>query len=130
MSAERMHPDDLATLADLIADRLAERLRGEPPAAARLLTAAEVAALLGTSRDWVYANRQRLGAVPLGAGKRPRLRFDPAVVALESDRRTSGGAGRGSVADDRPMGAGVRGRRARGQGEPGAQLLPIRGRDA
>jgi hypothetical protein len=44
-----------------------------------LLTAAQVAARLGVSRDWVYAHADRLGAVRLGrsqAGAKPRLRFD------------------------------------------------------
>ena len=46
-----------------------------------LLTAAEVAERFGVDRSWVYAHARELGVVQLGAGPRPRLRFDPAVIA-------------------------------------------------
>jgi hypothetical protein len=46
-----------------------------------LISAAEVAELWGVERDWVYEHADRLGARRLGAGKRPRLRFDPDEVA-------------------------------------------------
>ena len=43
----------------------------------RLLTAAELARELGTSRDWVYQHADTLpGTLKLGKGPRPRLRFD------------------------------------------------------
>lgn len=45
-----------------------------------LLTAAEVAARFRVDRGWVYAHARELGVVKIGAGPRPRLRFDPAVV--------------------------------------------------
>ena len=32
------------------------------------------------ARGWVYAHADELGAIRLGDGPRPRLRFDPAVV--------------------------------------------------
>ncbi|HVY78860.1 MAG TPA: hypothetical protein VG898_10170 [Solirubrobacterales bacterium] len=65
-----------------IACRIAELLRdsAEPPGPKRLISAAEVAELWGVERDWVYENADQLGARRLGAGKRPRLRFDPAEV--------------------------------------------------
>jgi hypothetical protein len=46
-----------------------------------LLTAAEVAARFSVDRSWVYAHARELGVVKIGNGPRPRLRFDPAVVA-------------------------------------------------
>lgn len=47
----------------------------------RLLTAAEVARRFSVERSWVYAHARELGVVKLGGGPRPRLRFDPAVIA-------------------------------------------------
>ncbi|HWH92906.1 MAG TPA: hypothetical protein VNT03_03515 [Baekduia sp.] len=45
-----------------------------------LVDAAAVAAMLGVTRGWVYEHATELGAVRLGAGTRPRLRFDPLRV--------------------------------------------------
>lgn len=59
----------LERLADLIADRIAARRVGE------LVDAAELARRLGKSRDFVYEHHQRLGAIRLGDGPRPRLAF-------------------------------------------------------
>jgi hypothetical protein len=43
----------------------------------RLSTASEVADLLGVSRKWVYEHAGDLGAIRMGAGPKPRMRFDP-----------------------------------------------------
>ena len=59
---------------EAIADRVAAKLRR--PVGVGLIDADEVAQLLGVTRDWVYANKQRLGAVAIGDGEKPRLRFD------------------------------------------------------
>src|SRR3954447_20407242 len=75
---------------DAIARHVAELLRGESlPEAHRPWTASEVAARSGVSRSWVYENAERLGAMRLGNGARPRLRFDPERVqdALDGGRR-------------------------------------------
>jgi hypothetical protein len=72
---------------EAIARRVVELLRSEPPRPARsgvgerLLTAAEVARWWGVERSWVYQHALRLGVIRLGDGPRPRLRFDPALVA-------------------------------------------------
>jgi hypothetical protein len=50
-------------------------------AAKRLLCAAEVAEWWGVERAWVYHHADQLGAIRLGDGPRPRLRFDPDLVA-------------------------------------------------
>lgn len=47
----------------------------------QLITASQVAAGLGVTRDWVYEHAAELGAIRLGSGRRPRLRFDPRLVA-------------------------------------------------
>lgn len=79
----RMHPDDLAELARLVADQLAERvlemapIAPDPaPASRRWLTATEVAAMLGMTRDAVYRQADTLGAVKIGSGPKARLRFE------------------------------------------------------
>jgi hypothetical protein len=46
-----------------------------------LLTAAQVASRFNVKRGWVYAHADELGVIRLGEGRRPRLRFDPAIVA-------------------------------------------------
>ena len=78
MSA-RLHPDDLAALADLVAQRVVAVLTESRPGPV-LLTAAEVARQFGVSAEWVRENADRLGVLRLGDGPRPRLRFDPDVV--------------------------------------------------
>jgi len=59
-----------ATVAKLMTSPRAER------ATRGLTTASEVARALGVSRSWVYANKDRLGAIQLGTGPKARLRFD------------------------------------------------------
>jgi hypothetical protein len=54
-------------------------VRGRSPGA--LLSAAEVAARFNVDRDWVYVHADQLGALRLGTGPKPRLRFDPDRVA-------------------------------------------------
>ena len=45
-----------------------------------LCTARRVAAHYAVGAGFIYAHADDLGAIRLGAGPRPRLRFDPAVV--------------------------------------------------
>lgn len=74
-------PLDPATV-EAIAHEVAGLLRDrEEPRARGLLTAGQVAERFGVDRSWVYAHAHQLGVVRLGFGRRPRLRFDPAVVA-------------------------------------------------
>lgn len=79
-----------AVLDDESVERLAHRvaellaLRLEPasgPKPQRLLSAAEVAERFGVARAWVYAHASELGAMRLGAGRKPRLRFDAEQAA-------------------------------------------------
>lgn len=65
---------------EAVAERVAELLADtERPAV--LVDAAEIARRFAVSRDYVYANADRLGAVRLGDGQKPRIRFDPDLVA-------------------------------------------------
>ncbi len=60
---------------------------GTPPR--ELMDADQLAKHLGLTRAWVYEHAQQLGAIRLGDGPRPRLRFDPqtATQALDTRRR-------------------------------------------
>lgn len=69
--------DDLSVAA--IAASVAKLLHGNG-ADPELIDAAEVARRFGLSRDYVYRHADKLGAIRLGNGPRPRLRFDPATV--------------------------------------------------
>src|ERR1035441_8872728 len=71
-----------APTVEAIARRTAELLREQSlpePAAARI-DAAAVAVMLGTSRQWGYANAEAVGGQPGGPRRRPRLRFDRETV--------------------------------------------------
>lgn len=69
---------DLEELALRVAELLAPQL--VQPLGAGLVDVDDVAALLKVSRDWVYEHQAELGAVRLGAGARPTLRFEAARV--------------------------------------------------
>jgi hypothetical protein len=89
----------------------------------RLVDAATLAAELGVDRSWVYAHRDELGAVRLGAGSKPRLRFDP-----EAAREVLAGHGARDLREPKssvPAGSSRRGRRRRTGST--SELLPIRG---
>jgi len=138
----RLHPDDLAALADLVAERVAARLLsapeamppGVPPAAAlggperlpaqppALLTAADVARRFGVSAEWVRENADHLGVVRIGNGPRPRLRFSEETVAAALTARSVGGRSEGEESGAAPRGR----RRARRREVAGAAgLLPF-----
>lgn len=59
---------------EAIARRVAELVRN--PDSVQFIDAVEVAHRFGVSREWVYAHAEELGAVRLGDGSRPRMRFD------------------------------------------------------
>lgn len=83
MTSGRLHPADLERLAELLAPRVAEALGdhlGARPAP-ELVDATELAAQLSVTPEWVRDHADDLGAVPLGNGRRPRLRFDPRLAA-------------------------------------------------
>ena len=93
----RLAPESVEALARRIAELLGGV--GEAPGPKRLISAAEVAERWGVDREWVYEKASQLGARRLGAGKRPRLRFDPDEVeeriaalsrAGDADPRRSG----------------------------------------
>lgn len=81
----RLHPDTVERLATRVAAHVAQQLEHSPSIDQQrpgLLTAAEVSKWWGVHRSWVYQHAHELGAIPIGTGERPRLRFDPEQVAL------------------------------------------------
>lgn len=64
---------------EAIAQRVAELVRD--PETVQFIDAEEVAHRFGVSREWVYAHAEELGAVRVGEGPRPRLRFDVKKVS-------------------------------------------------
>jgi hypothetical protein len=119
--AERMHPEDLALLADLVAERLVQRLDPQaspaPSPMGGLVTAAVLAERLGVTADTVRAHADALGAVRIGEGPRPRLRFDlelalTAWSARAARRGSSDSEGRADPVPPLTKEASVRRRRA------------------
>lgn len=119
-----MSPEEVDALAAAVAERVVERLRDEavpPSEPTALLDARALAARLGVSVSYVYANSGKLGARRLGNGPRARLRFD-LERALEAHASAPGcttPAAPQAAAKRRP-------RRAASS----LELLPIRGRAA
>lgn len=115
----RLHPADIEALADAIAARLAQ-----PTATPQHVDAAEIARRFALSASWVREHADELGALRVGDGPRPRLRFDPehvaSVLACDPTRR--------SPAADAPAPEPVSRRPRRRAETTGARLLPIRGR--
>lgn len=122
MSERTLSDADVAALADALAPRLADALAQTPPAQApRLAGAAEVAMRFGVSRDFVYANADRIGVVRIGEGPRPRLRFDLDAVAeqLSACSTSKGSRERDPAPRAKPKRPGAR------SGRKSARLLPI-----
>jgi hypothetical protein len=113
-----------AAWVEAIALRVVALIRDDSaPTHRRLVDAATLAVELGVDRSWVYAHRDELGAVRLGVGSKPRLRFDPVAaraVLARHDRR-----GLHEPKTLVPAGSARRGRRRQPGSDP--ELLPIRG---
>jgi hypothetical protein len=75
----RLDPELIEAIAHRTAELLAQRGSEQPERG--LISAGAVAERWGVSRRWVYEQSERLGARRIGAGSRPRLRFDPDEVA-------------------------------------------------
>jgi hypothetical protein len=94
----RATPEELARLVaerividyEVLADKLAERLRVAAADAPRRISAAECSRLFGYSPRWWREHKAEFGAVPMAEGPRPRLGFDPAEVERELERRRDG----------------------------------------
>jgi hypothetical protein len=139
-----MDPDDLRALASLIATELAETtaLRSFVASPAdsptpntrgvQLVDAAALARDLSVSRRYVYEHRDELGGVPLGAGQKPRLRFDVAVARERFSRLRSERSDSANASESGRIAGSQRRRAARvplGVPQPG-QILRSRPRSA
>ena len=122
MASKRIALD--APTVEAIARRVIELLeRRDLSGGSELVDAAELARRLGIERSWVYTHAIELGAVKLGSGRKPRLRFDPQVAARVLRR-----VGEGPAADP-PARSGERADRPQRGRRSEVRLLPIRGQD-
>jgi hypothetical protein len=113
----KLDPQTIEAVARRVVELLDRRgLSGGP----ELVDAAELARRLGIERSWVYTHAIELGAVKLGSGRKPRLRFDPQAAARALHK-----IGGGPTADP-PARSGERARRPR-RPEGQVRLLPIKG---
>jgi hypothetical protein len=113
----KLDPQTIEAIARRVVELLDRRRHSGGP---ELIDAAELARRLGAQRSWVYTHAIELGAIRLGSGRKPRLRFDPQVAA-GALRRVDG-----SPAADPPARSGERaGRPRRPEGQ--SLLLPIKG---
>ena len=107
---------------EAIARRVVEILEQRGLQQRELVDAAELARRFGIERSWVYSHAIELGAVKLGGGPKPRLRFDPQIAARVLRR-----VGEETAADP-PARSGERAGQPSASRESGVRLLPIRGR--
>ena len=122
MASKRIMLD--APTVEAIARRVVELLeRRDLPGGPVLVDAAELARRLGIERSWVYTHAIELGAVKLGGGRKPRLRFDPEIAARVLRR-----VGEGPAADP-PARSGERAARPQRGRRSEVRLLPVRGQD-
>ena len=123
-TAVALDADSVERVAGRVADLLAPRL-ADPTASVtgKLLSAAEVSERWGVERSWVYEHASDLGAIRLGAGARPRLRFPAEAIehylAARGDRRQRP-----------PQLALPGGRRSRRIAADPVELLPVRGQQS
>jgi hypothetical protein len=84
---EALSPREML-IVDAITVRAAELLRSDPPDS-QLINAATLADALGVDRSYIYAHADELGAVRLGNGSKPRLRFELDTARRAMARYTS-----------------------------------------
>jgi hypothetical protein len=108
----QLAPESIDALAEALAHRIVELALDSE--AVQFIDATEVAHRFGVSRDWVYEHAEELGAVRVGKGSRPRLRFDAKKVR----------EGFGSLAGSRTAQRTKRSAVRRGSD---VELLPIKG---
>jgi hypothetical protein len=117
---------DAQWLIERVAERVVEMLEeraGDSSLGGQLVSAATLANLLGISRSCVYEHADRLGAIELGNGTRPRLRFDVDQAREAWTRRVRSGESEGP---GQPTQAAVSRRRRSTAARSEVDLLPIR----
>jgi len=111
---------DLA-LVDAVAKRVLDLL-DQRETFSGLVDAGTLARLLGVSRSTVYDNAAKLGAIEIGDGSRPRLRFDV-------EKARNAWTARSCSERSQPVVAEVR-RRKRVRLGTSVDLLPVKGSEA
>jgi hypothetical protein len=91
-AAAEIAPETIERIAQRVVQLLhheRQQLDDGADASRDLMDAGELARHLGLTRAWVYEHAQQLGAIPVGNGPRPRLRFDTqtAMKALNARQR-------------------------------------------
>lgn len=95
----RLHPETEVQVARRVAAIVLRHLaRTQPEPKTETLTASEVAKRYRLHRGWIYEHAEELGAIRIGNGPRPRLRFD----AEQVERRLTS-AREEPVASARPL---------------------------
>ncbi|MBK5218938.1 MAG: hypothetical protein JJE35_04015 [Thermoleophilia bacterium] len=89
-AALRLDPETVEALARRIAELLGEH---RTRSGLWLLDVDGLARLLGVQSRWVYEHAGELGAIRLGEGRRPRLRFDPEEAVERLARRAAAPSG-------------------------------------
>ena len=121
MASTRIKLDPQAV--EAIARRVVEILERRGLQGQELVDAAELARRYGIERSWVYSHAIELGAVKLGSGPKPRLRFDPQIAARVLRRVSEGSAA------DPPARSGKRAGQPQEDRRWEVSLLPIKGPD-
>ncbi len=127
----RVNPDAILRSYPALADTLnallalGETQPRQPTATDGLIDAAELARRFGLSRSWIYGHADDIGAIRIGIGPRPRLRFDPEMVA---ERLIACLTSRRSPPPETPAAKPNRPRRRNDPLGTEVDLLPIRGR--
>ncbi|MGA8720316.1 MAG: hypothetical protein WB557_20070 [Solirubrobacteraceae bacterium] len=101
--AERLSGAIVARVVEVLRE---EGLSPRPSEATAWLHAQEVAQRLGVSREWVYEHADELGALRIGSGPRPRLRFPPHILDPR-DRTTISAEAGGEPRNRRPKPSGL-----------------------
>jgi hypothetical protein len=113
----KLDPETVERIARRVMELLDQRgLQGR-----ELVDATELARRFGIERSWVYSHAIELGAVKLGSGPKPRLRFDPEIAA-----RVLRKVGEVAAADP-PARSGERAGQPQSHGRSAVRLLPIHG---
>jgi predicted DNA-binding transcriptional regulator AlpA len=86
-AAAELTPEAIEQIAPRVAELLGRGQVVHAPDFLRLLEASQLAHRLGVSREWVYEHATELGAITIGDGPKPRLRFDPEVADAALARR-------------------------------------------
>lgn len=107
---------------EAIARRVVELLDQRGLRKRELVDAAELARQFGIERSWVYTHAIELGAVKLGGGAKPRLRFDPEIAARVLRKVDE------KPAADPPARSGKRAGQPPRRAGSEVRLLPVRGR--